>query len=484
MDDEAIKKLLEGIDGDEDGASKAGAVDPRILIEWPGAREAKKHDEDKSTDDDEEEEVREIDKSSLEVKDAGHDTNWDALTPSFKAGDVVWKLIVRDWHDRFKKLPCTDATLKMSANEFKQAHLYIEAGLCVLKFCGFSTKGAIHHALVWPVFDQLGGGVPSLSAAIPEEVEKIHLFRYERIYDKNVAIFGAIKRSVTHLMNRPDVFDKMESLERQHTAVRDFFRRHDRHPRLKSYCFLPVDDLARRSYLALMLGDDQVHEWYSTMSNKDQVPSQVAECDGGEKDDREEDGDDNPETIVPAKEPVSFSTDSDDVKKDEEGNEDRFRGPSEINLKVMQYFKTEKVQRNLKKIMTGTLASRRHDLLTSPSSHITMGNNLELCRLANEAFLDEDNLNDKDLFHLLVEKVFSPWAELLKIGGKRGKKDHSFGFQRDYVFGCLVPEGIIMYLMEVEGVGYQEAEEKYMNTTGKMGRRKRKEWSREGIKMK
>jgi hypothetical protein len=114
MHHEAIKKLFE--DSDEDGASTAGAIDPRILIGWPGARGAlggaagaKKHDEESvhsrcDDDEKEEEEIREVDKSpAREIEIAGHDTNWNVFTPSFKDGDVLWKMSVRDRLDKNKK---------------------------------------------------------------------------------------------------------------------------------------------------------------------------------------------------------------------------------------------------------------------------------------------------------------------------------------------------------------------------------------------
>ncbi len=478
--DEELEALL---DAPDDQDPKEKDADPRILQQWP--RFFKGH----------------LDPPAFGPESGPTDAEslrWEKKTPKPAKGDIMWRIsvvgVAAAPEDRPKERPATDADLRRTRKEFESAREYLDARLYVVK----DSKGSDHQlgchrvAMVYRVYDRRSERLTreELSA---ERVEKRFLFRYERLYAKNRAILEAVRHSTHHLVSRLDFRAMRDSLEKQQEDVKQYFRYRAQCSTGKSgkrrrgkpttpkndnkfdpVEYLPVDVSERYIYLrkkGLMDAELKYLSQASTEAAAEEEEEDM-DVDVGLNDSREVIMLSSPSPSAPAAE-VKGSDWAD--SEDEEDDEDNvvLDKPSRLNRDVLRFLERNSVCRKLGRIMEGREKSSRHDEMTKEKCYDqSLGSKLN--RLVNNDFLDPDRTTDKALFDLVLDKVFSANRDLLRVAGKKGggSKGFSSGFVRGYVFNCLVPEGIILYLRE-------EGEDSVKDHGSKSRKRKRRGMSKE-----
>ncbi len=398
---------------------------------------------------------------------------WEKMTPPFKKGEVLWILQVQSRDDRDEQRPVTEQDLARSIEDFDEAREFISPRFCVLKqkMCSDKKKGANFFAMVLPVYDRRSVKVDKARLK-PEKVGKKFLFRYERIYTKNETILEAFKRSVRPMMGRHDVRALVDSVYKQHDDVKEYFRKQEENGAIDPLEYLPLDIAERHMYLVRLEVNDPKGLSYlncSSTTNNDEVEEEQEQEQEQEEVVEVKGQDDEVEVILTAeKNRRRWDVDSDD----EDDDQACCAKPSDLNVAVLKYFRRGPVQRRLGKFVSGEAKSERHREMTERATY-KLGLGSTLSSVVNNDYLDHDMTTEKKLYELIVDKVFEPTKSELRVAGRR-RKSHPAHFVKDYVFYCLLPEGILMYLREKRGLSSEEAETEYLTNSSSRRRKKQR----------
>jgi len=392
-----------------------------------------------------------------------------------KRNDVVWILMKQNLKDEDDVSEVTDDDLRQTAEHFQDRGLYIWASLGVVRVAkvkalpGKSKKEKGLVASISYVYDSSNEEQRTAEKETLMKTCKVahrFLHRYEPIFTKNKKILAGVEASIQYLLNRHDFFRLKCSLNAQADNVKEFFRLWlNKTQKAEPHKFLLANSADRKRYENALFGAEVLDDVLDDLL----LNSQYQKIDvNREADDEEEESKDEKEDDS-KREPV----------KSEEEEEDAFpklEQPSKLNEGVVAFFQTDVAVAHLKNVMSGIVSSQRHDLMTR-TGHYSLGIKSSLFYLSNANFLDDDDLiTDNRLLAVVGENVFEPSLAALKVNGALASmSDLRQSFKRDYIWHCLIPEGIILYLQENGKNGtdtYESAEHFFLN----MDQRKRRKY--------
>jgi hypothetical protein len=243
------------------------------------------------------------------------------------------------------------------------------------------------------------------------------------------------------------------TLLQQHENVKDFIKLKYEFPGLDAIQYLVSDNVDRDFYMKTFKPNGP---WGDIIDSEEEEE--------GDDDDmgtlKLSDEDMEIDEVVPKPQCVPDGDDGD--ASPDSDSDDEVAVPSERNKNLREWFRQDRVKDHLRDVMLGKVRSVRHDILTSRSA-VDLGLNSEMSRLSNVTYIHDDGFTELELYDLVHAAVFSLHSNKLRL--PKGFKVVTKSFMHSYINHCLIPEGIIFYLREREGMSAENAERNFVSTS-------------------
>ena len=373
----------------------------------------------------------------------------------WKSGDIVW---VINWYSattgRVLKEIVNESDFVPGMHDFQAIKKEIRGYLYIVKEADITRKGVNHCVVLNPVFDNYCFTPDWSYNNLPVVCSNwTHVHPYKANYCVNRAIMDVIFESVTSNANSKEESDYLKvrtAIKAQYENVQNFTSLQWKNPQLETkYLLMNKDE--RRMYLRSFDIPPMNMQFTETVESEDQVASTENSpklssqwCDD-EEDQKEED--------MKPEENGKFSEKEASPLEEE---------PSQKNLELLEWFKRPDVVLKLKRIVRGKEPSKRHDMQLGidykQSEGSAQGYHMKKMILANEAFIDNDRQKTNiKILNIVSDLVYTQSKRFLKT-----KEKNCSVFRNRYVIQCLIPEGIILYLMDKYQCSKDDAENMFV----------------------